>query len=753
MVVSGRRVGKIRLGVAVAALVYLAFVPDAVGKWPLGEYLGLVPSVDAQASPNYTYTVIADATSCSTLGNPVLNNAGQVAFRGGCGPSTVVRRGDGSGPLTDIYTFTSGAGFFVPDSIISMNDDGAVAFPGTDGLVPGRFVIFVGNGSPVSAVVDTAVHTQFRQVGRPSINNAGAVAFGAYTTAAANIVAVAQGGAITTIAGPGTPMSTTGVLSQATEPAINNSGVVRFTGSILGGGSGIFAGSGGPVTTIALNSTTPFGGINDLGRTAFVDFNSVSVRWGDGGPQMTVASSPAYQTFNNIASINNATVVAFEVLLAGSPTGIFIGPNPATDAVIKAGDVIPGVGTVASVGMSKEAINDAGQVAFAAYFQAGTGTMTRAIIRADPIRSATTTALGISPSPATLGEPVTLTASVTPTSGVASGQVQFFEEATLLGTAPLVNGVATFQTSALSLGPHRLLAAFAGSSAFLPSVSPAVPLTIIPAPPLQAPTNLEASSIVGDVVTLRWTIPSIGPRPTNFVLEGGVNPGQVLASIPTNSPFPIFTITAPNGAFYVRVHALAGAERSGPSNELRIFVKTPTPPSPPADLLGLVNGSSLGLSWRNTFAGGSPTAIVLNVSGAVTASLPLGLAESFTFSPVPSGTYTFTVSAQNTSGTSAESNAVTLTFPGACSGAPLTPVKFLAHKVGGTIFVVWDPAPSGAATTGYVLNVTGAFVGSIPTTSRALSGTAGPGSYGLSVAATNACGSSLATSVQTISIP
>ena len=96
--------------------------------------------------------------------------------------------------------------------------------------------------------------------------------------------------------------------------------------------------------------------------------------------------------------------------------------------------------------------------------------------------------------------------------------------------------------------------------------------TIVPAPPLQAPTNLEASSIVGDVVTLRWTIPSIGPRPTNFVLEGGVNPGQVLASIPTNSPFPIFTISAPNGAFYVRVHALAGAERSGPSNEIAFRV-------------------------------------------------------------------------------------------------------------------------------------------------------------------------------------
>ena len=184
------------------------------------------------------------------------------------------------------------------------------------------------------------------------------------------------------------------------------------------------------------------------------------------------------------------------------------------------------------------------------------------------------TTLGVSPSPGVLGQPVTLTATVTATTGIPSGPVEFFDGATSLGTASLTNGVATLQTSALALGAHGLLADFRGSTGSLPSLSPTVPLTIIPPPPVQAPTGLVASSIVGNVVTLRWTIPTIGPTPTNFVLEGGLNPGEVLASIPTKSPFPIFTIAAPTGAFYVRMHALAGAERSGPSNEIRIFVNT-----------------------------------------------------------------------------------------------------------------------------------------------------------------------------------
>ena len=247
--------------------------------------------------------------------------------------------------------------------------------------------------------------------------------------------------------------------------------------------------------------------------------------------------------------------------------------------------------------------------------------------------------------------------------GVGFRPVEFFDGATLVGTALLINGVASLPTSALALGSHRLLAAFVGSSGFLPSLSPAVSVVINPPPPLQVPINLRASSIVGNLVTFRWDVSSIGPRPTSFVVEGGVTPGDVRASLSTNSASPIFSVAAPNGAFYVRVHAIAGSERSGASNEIRIFVNTPTPPSPPADLLALVNGSSLALTWRPTFLGGAATGHVLTVSGSVNTSLPLSDANSFAFDNVPGGTYTLSVSALNAAGTSAPSNAVTVTLP------------------------------------------------------------------------------------------
>ena len=42
------------------------------------------------------------------------------------------------------------------------------------------------------------------------------------------------------------------------------------------------------------------------------------------------------------------------------------------------------------------------------------------------------------------------------------------------------------------------------------------------------PTALYAASIVGNTVTLRWTPPAGGTTPTGYVLEGGVNPGEVM---------------------------------------------------------------------------------------------------------------------------------------------------------------------------------------------------------------------------------
>jgi len=271
--------------------------------------------------------------------------------------------------------------------------------------------------------------------------------------------------------------------------------------------------------------------------------------------------------------------------------------------------------------------------------------------------------------------------------------------------------------------------------------------------PLQPPFNLRVDSVVGSTVTLRWDTIPFGPQASQFILEGGIAPGEVLASIPTYSASTIFTFLAPNGSFRIRMHGVLGAEKTPASNEVRLHVNAPVAPSAPSGLLALVNGNGLALAWKNTFGGGAPTDLVLDVSGAAVLSMPLGLTESFSFAGVPPGTYTLSLRAINAAGASPSSNPVTLAFPGACSGVPQAPTNLLGYRVGNTVFVVWDPPAAGPAPTNYVLNVSGTLSGSFGTAIRSMSGTVGSGSYSLSVVATNPCGVGAPTPATVVVVP
>jgi Bacterial Ig-like domain (group 3) len=82
---------------------------------------------------------------------------------------------------------------------------------------------------------------------------------------------------------------------------------------------------------------------------------------------------------------------------------------------------------------------------------------------------ATTTALGSSPNPSTVGQPVTFTATVSSSSGTPAGKVTFRDGTATLGTVTLTSGVATFTTSSLTAGKHKITARYNGSSKFAPS--------------------------------------------------------------------------------------------------------------------------------------------------------------------------------------------------------------------------------------------------------------------------------------------
>ena len=82
----------------------------------------------------------------------------------------------------------------------------------------------------------------------------------------------------------------------------------------------------------------------------------------------------------------------------------------------------------------------------------------------------TTTALTATPANSILGTPVTLTATVAPQfqgHDMPTGTVTFSSDGTVLGTATLVNGVATLTTSNLPVGLYSVVATYSGSPAVI----------------------------------------------------------------------------------------------------------------------------------------------------------------------------------------------------------------------------------------------------------------------------------------------
>lgn len=83
-------------------------------------------------------------------------------------------------------------------------------------------------------------------------------------------------------------------------------------------------------------------------------------------------------------------------------------------------------------------------------------------------RYSTTTTFTATPNPSTLSQPVIFTATVT---AGATGIVEYYAGATLLGSAALASGTSTFATSLLPSGVVSLRAVYAGDSSYGPSLS------------------------------------------------------------------------------------------------------------------------------------------------------------------------------------------------------------------------------------------------------------------------------------------
>lgn len=99
-------------------------------------------------------------------------------------------------------------------------------------------------------------------------------------------------------------------------------------------------------------------------------------------------------------------------------------------------------------------------------------------------QASTTTALASSQNPAIVNSTVTLTATITPAfpGTTPTGTVIFKDGATVLGTPALINGTASFTSSAPGIGSHTITAAYSGDGDFLASNAAPLVQVVNPGP-------------------------------------------------------------------------------------------------------------------------------------------------------------------------------------------------------------------------------------------------------------------------------
>jgi len=262
-------------------------------------------------------------------GAPAVSGNGQVVFLGS-------RPGGdfGFSRATDVAgDFLYSNKDFADLGDLAINNGGILAFKGTRAKGrKERMQVFLGNGGRPVPIPDS----QNNQVGMLSLNNHGQVAF-------------STGGKVYVSDGETTTLITDGgkQFFLFYRPVINDHGmVVVQTASELAEGR--------------------------------IDKHLVAIV--DGEVKILATTQGPFLDFLSSHAVNNHGQVVFTAVIDSGITGLFAGPNPMTDVVIKQGDQLLGNRIVEGPAFSNRGLNDAGQIVFFARLEDGT----EGIYRADP---------------------------------------------------------------------------------------------------------------------------------------------------------------------------------------------------------------------------------------------------------------------------------------------------------------------------------------------------------------------------------
>ena len=293
--------------------------------------------------------------------------------------------------------------------------------------------------------------------------------------------------ALTAAPNPSTYGASVSLVAQVT-PATATGSVQFFNGTTLVGSASVGSGGSAQImtTTLPVGSSSMTASYLGDGSNSPSASSAVVETIAKANSTMTLSASPAAPSFGQ-----TVTLTAM-VSPAGTGTVQFFN-----------GSTLLGTGTIANnqAQITSATLPVGSNSLTAAYSGDGnTNSSTSGIVQLTVTAGSTTTVLSASPSVSSLGQSVTLTATVT--SSGATGTVQFLNGGTVLGTAAVSGGQAQISTIALPVGVNSLTATYSGDANYNLSSSASIQETVNKVATTTALTSSPSPSTFGQAVTL-----------------------------------------------------------------------------------------------------------------------------------------------------------------------------------------------------------------------------------------------------------
>ena len=316
-------------------------------------------------------------------------------------------------------------------------------------------------------------------------------------------------------------------------------------------------------------------GVATLVLTPAVGTYSITASYGGSSTDAASVSSPPITVTVNPA-VTTTTLIA-------TPTTLYAGRTLTLTATVTAGSGSTPTGTVTflngAASLGTGTLNAAGVAALVLTPPLGIYSITAAYggttddapsVSSPPITvnvdyPATATVLTASPDPSPVENNVTFTATVSSSAGTPTGTVSFYDGTVLLGTSTLESGVATYSTSALTVGSHNITAQYPGVAGFAASTSSVVVEVITPPAFSISASPASLSVYTGEAATYTVTV----TPGTGFTLPAALTCTQLPAN--TTCTFTPATVTGGSGSSKLVVQTTAPSPATSASRGSRRY--------------------------------------------------------------------------------------------------------------------------------------------------------------------------------------